>query len=307
MKMETSNEFRSGFVTIVGRPNVGKSTLLNNILKQKIASISPRPQTTRRKQLGIFTDEKVQIVFVDTPGIHTPVHKLGEYMNQVAEDTLRDADLILWLVDATVPPQEEDSLVAQFALRVETMEKVILVLNKTDLVDPATVQKRKLEYETLMDCTSIHMISALSGKGVKDLIAELTNRLPVGFPFYDPEQVTDLYEKEIAADFIREAAMIQLKDELPHAVAVRVDEYHDIGETNAEIFATIFVERESQKPIVIGKGGAMIKVIGETSRKEIEKLIERKVFLELRVKVLKNWRNDPSALRQFGYQHQDDK
>ena len=162
--METSNEFRSGFVTIVGRPNVGKSTLLNNILKQKIASISPRPQTTRRKQLGIFTDEKVQIVFVDTPGIHTPVHKLGEYMNQVAEDTLRDADLILWLVDATVPPQEEDSLVAQFALRVETTEKVILVLNKTDLVDPATLQKRKLEYETLMDCSSIHMISALVRK-----------------------------------------------------------------------------------------------------------------------------------------------
>ena len=305
--METSNEFRSGFVTIIGRPNVGKSTLLNNILKQKIASISPRPQTTRRKQLGIFTDDKVQIVFVDTPGIHNPVHKLGEYMNQVAEDTLRDADLILWLVDVTVPPQDEDHLVAQFALRVETTDKVILVLNKTDLVDPGTLEKRKLEYEALMDCSSTYVISALSGKGIKELMSALSLRLPVGFPFYDPEQVTDLYEKEIAADFIREAAMIQLKDELPHAVAVRVDEYHDIGETNAEIFATIFVERESQKPIVIGKAGAMIKIIGETSRKEIEKLIDRKVYLELRVKVLKNWRNDPYALRQFGYQHQDDK
>lgn len=305
--MDASKEFRSGFVAVIGRPNVGKSTLINQILNQKVTSISPRPQTTRRRQLGIYTDDSAQIVLVDTPGIHQPVHKLGEFMNQVADEALKDADVILWIVDASVPPQEEDQLVAQFVLRVETTGKVILALNKTDLIDAGTIQKRKHDYEALMECNSTHAISALSGKGVKELKDNLIYHIPVGLPFYDPEQITDLYEKEIAADFIREAAMVLLEDELPHAVAVRVDEYHDIGEKNAEIFATIFVERESQKPIVIGKGGSMIKQIGETSRKEIEKLVERKIFLELRVKVLKNWRNDPSALRQFGYQRQDDK
>lgn len=305
--MDTSKEFHSGFVAVIGRPNVGKSTLINQILDQKIASISPLPQTTRRKQLGIYTDENAQIIMVDTPGIYNPVHKLGQFMNQVAEEALKDADVILWIVDASVPPQEEDRLVAQYTLRVDTNAVVILALNKTDLINANTIQLRRNEYEALMECKSTHVISALSGKGVKELRENLIYHIPVGLPFYDPEQITDLYEKEIASDFIREAAMVLLQDELPHAVAVRVDEYHDIGEKNAEIFATIFVERESQKPIVIGKGGSMIKQIGENSRKEIEKLVERKVFLELRVKVLKNWRNDPSALRQFGYQKQDDK
>lgn len=305
--MDTTKEFRSGFVAIIGRPNVGKSTLVNQILNQKVASISPRPQTTRRKQLGIYTDENAQIVMVDTPGIHDPVHKLGEFMNQVAEEALKDADVILWIVDASMPPHEEDRLVAQFAFRTETTAKVLLALNKADLIDANTMQTRKHEYESLMECQSTHVISALSGKGVNELKENIIYHLPVGLPFYDAEQITDLYEKEIAADFIREAAMMSLQEELPHAVAVRVDEYHDVGEKNAEIYATIFVERESQKPIVIGKGGSMIKQIGETSRKEIEKMVERKVFLELRVKVLKNWRNDPSALRQFGYLRQDDK
>lgn len=304
--MENSKEFHSGFVSIIGRPNVGKSTLINQILDQKIASISPRPQTTRRKQLGIYTDDHAQIIMVDTPGIHNPILKLGEFMNQVAEDSLKDADVILWIVDASVPPQEEDRLVAQFTLRSGTTAKVLLALNKTDLIDSETIQKRRHEYESLMEIQSTHVISALTGKGVKELKENLIYHLPVGLPFYDPEQITDLYEKEIAADFIRETAMSLLQDELPHSIAVRVDEYHDVGEKNAEIYATIFVERESQKPIVIGKGGAMIKQIGETSRKEIEKMSERKVFLELRVKVLKNWRNDPSALRQFGYFRQED-
>jgi GTP-binding protein Era len=305
--METPEEFRSGFVAVIGRPNVGKSTLINLILDQKIASISPRPQTTRRKQLGIFTDEHVQIVFIDTPGIHEPVHKLGEYMNKVAEEALKDADVLLWIVDSSVSPQDEDRLVAQFTARLETNAPVILVLNKSDMIDSAKQKERKLEYEDVMECDSSYAISALYGRGITALKEDLFSRIPVGLPFYDPEQITDLYEKEIAADFIREAAMVQLKDELPHAVAVRVDEYHDLGNDKAEIYATIFVERESQKPIVIGKGGSMIKVIGENSRKEIEKLVERKVYLELRVKVLKNWRNDPAALKQFGYLRQDDK
>ncbi len=305
--METSNEFRSGFITIVGRPNVGKSTLLNLILKQKVASISPRPQTTRRKQLGIYTDDQAQMVFVDTPGIHTPVHKLGELMNKAAEETILDADIVLWLVDASVSPTEEDRLVSQFILRMDTKAAVILALNKSDLVNSVTLKERKEEYGALLDCTSIHFISALSEFGVKELMEDLTVHLPVGLQFYDADQITDLYEREIASDFIREAAMIQLKDELPHAIAVRVDDYHDVGDAKAEIYATIFVERESQKPIVIGKAGSMIKVIGEHARKDIEKMVDRKVYLELKVKVLKNWRNDPSALKQFGYTKHDDK
>lgn len=299
--MVTSPDFRSGFVAIVGRPNVGKSTLLNLILDQKVASVSPRPQTTRRKQLGIYTDGNAQIVFIDTPGIHNPVHKLGEFMNQVAENALKDADVILWIVDASYPPHDEDRLVAQFTVRSASTAALILALNKTDLVSPAIMDQRWQEYTALMDCAACHNISAQTGKGVPELKDDIIQRLPVGLPFYDPEQITDLYEKEIAADFIRESAMVQLTDELPHAVGIRVDEYHDLSETHAEIYATIFVERESQKPIVIGKGGSMIKAIGESARKEIEKLVGRKVYLELRVKVLKNWRNDPNALRQFGY------
>lgn len=304
--MATSPDFRCGFVAVVGRPNVGKSTLINHLLGQKIASISPRPQTTRRKQLGIFTDEMAQIIFIDTPGIHHPVHKLGEFMNQVAEDALKDADVILWIVDVSNPPHVEDRLVAQFTARAGSNAPVILALNKTDLIQSAGLERNRLEFTNLLDCTAIHVISALTGKGIPALKDDLILRLPAGFPFYDADQVTDLYEKEIAADFIRESAMVELKDELPHAVGIRVDEYHDLGETRAEIYATIFVERESQKPIVIGQGGSMIKKIGENARKEIEKLVGRKVHLELRVKVLKNWRNDPNALRQFGYSRSDE-
>jgi len=299
--MENQSDFRSGFVAIIGRPNVGKSTLLNRILEQKVASVSPRPQTTRRKQLGIYTDAKAQIVFIDTPGIHQPVHKLGEFMNQAAEDALKDVDVILWVVDASNSPHDEDRLVAQFTARVNATAPVLLALNKTDLVSAASLEQFRAEYTGLMDCSAVHTISALSGKGVADLKADIIERLPAGLPYYDPDQVTDLYEKEIAADFIRESAMLELKDELPHAIGIHVDEYHDLGDTKAEIYATIYVERESQKPIVIGQGGSMIKKIGENARKEIEKLVERKIYLELRVKVMKNWRNDPNALRQFGY------
>jgi GTPase len=298
---ESTPPYHSGFVAVVGRPSVGKSTLVNSLLKQKIASVSPRPQTTRRKQLAIYTTDTAQVVFIDTPGIHQPVHKLGEYLNQVARDTLQDADLILWLVDSSVPPQEEDRLVAQYLTETPKVPGVILVLNKVDQAQDKSLEQRKEQYSALFPNAEIAEISALSNRGVQLLLDRIVSRMPEGFAYYDADQITDLYERDIAADLIREAVLKLLKDEVPHAVAVRLDDYDDEGETNARIYATLLVERESQKGIVIGQGGQMIKQIGTLARKEIEAMTSRKVYLELRVKVQKNWRDDINALRLLGY------
>jgi GTP-binding protein Era len=306
LDIETSLEFagfHSGFVAVVGRPNVGKSTLLNLLLKQKIAAVSPRAQTTRRRQLGILTQEKAQIIFVDTPGIHKPVHKLGEFMNQVALDALRDADLILWLVDASMKPTTEDRLVAERLAEVnsEAHLGVLVGLNKIDQVEAPYRAGRLDAYEDLLPGAQFILLSATTGEGTANLVASLIDRLPEGPPLYEEDQITDLYEREIAVDLIREAILIHLKDEVPHATAVRIDEYKDREDEVAYIAATLMVERESHKGIVIGKAGDMLKKIGTTARKEIEDMSGRKVFLELRVKVLENWRNNPILLKQLGY------
>lgn len=293
--------YRSGFVAVVGRPSVGKSTLINSLLKQKIASVSPKPQTTRRKQLGIYTDDTAQVIFIDTPGIHQPVHRLGEYLNQIARDTLQDADLILWLVDISVVPQDEDGLVASYLQSVQPLPQVMLVLNKVDQARPAIPDGRKEQYLQLFPAATPIVLSALSPQSTRELLGRVIERLPEGVQYYDPDQVTDLYEREIAADLIREAVLKQIQDEVPHAVAVRIDEYEDEGESLARIHATLLVERDSQKGILIGQGGKMIKEIGILARGEIEKMTERKVYLELQVKVAKNWRNNPAALRVLGY------
>jgi GTPase len=293
--------FHSGFVAVVGRPNVGKSTLLNLLLKQKIAAVSPRAQTTRRKQLGILTGEKNQIIFMDTPGIHNPVHKLGEFMNQVALDALRDADVILWLVDASVKPTSEDRQVAERLVQVKAGQTVLVGLNKIDLVAIDQRAARLDAYQDLAPEAEIFMLSAVKGDGCTELLQALQARLPEGPPLYDEDQVTDLYEREIAMDLIREAVLRHLKDEVPHATAVRMDEYKDREENVAYIAATLMVERETHKGIVIGKGGEMLKKIGITARQEIEEMSGRKVFLELHVKVLENWRNNPILLKQLGY------
>ncbi|MEJ5314432.1 MULTISPECIES: GTPase Era [Anaerolinea] len=300
---EQPAEFKSGFVAVVGRPNVGKSTLMNRYLGQKIAAVSPRPQTTRRRQLGILTLPQAQIIFVDTPGIHKPVHKLGEYMNQVALDALRDADLILWLVDASVKPTDEDRLCAQRITEAlgETPENVLLALNKVDQVPEDQRPARLKSYQDLLPAAWVVWISATSGTGTQDLLDEILRRLPAGPPYYEEEQITDLYEREIAADLIREAALIHLKDEVPHAIAVRMDEYKERSEDTAYIAATLLLEREAHKPIVIGKGGEMLKRIGTTARQEIEAMSGRKVYLDLRVKVMENWRDNPALLRSLGY------
>jgi GTP-binding protein Era len=291
--------YRSGFVAVVGRPNVGKSTLLNRFLEQKVAAVSPRPQTTRRKQLGILSLNAAQVVFIDTPGIHKPVHKLGEWMVQAALDAVRDADLALWLVDASAKPAPEDRLVGERLS--EAGRPVMLVLNKIDLLSADQRAARTEAYVQLAPQADTYFISAVNGEGCAALLEALLGRLPEGPPFYDTEQVTDLYEREIAIDLIREALLRCLEDEVPHATAVRLEEYKDRGEDAAYIAATLLVERESHKGITIGKGGEMLKRIGSLARQEIESMTGRKVFLELRVKVLENWRNNPTLLKQLGY------
>ena len=293
--------FRSGFVAIIGRPNVGKSTLVNALLGQKIAAVSPKPQTTRRRQLGILTNDSAQIVFVDTPGMHVARHKLGEFLNQEAQESLEHVDAILFLVDASDEPTDEDKAVADLLNRVSMRTPRFLVLNKVDLLAPEAIPSRAEEYSKLLIQPKVQEVSARKGQGLDELIAALTAVLPKRPPEYPEDQVTDSYERDIAADLIREAALLNLRDEVPHGIAVRIDEFVERENGMAYIAATLFVERESQKGIVIGEGGSMLKRIGSSARKEIESMGGRPVFLELRVKVLKEWRKDENALQRFGY------
>lgn len=294
-------EHRSGFAAIIGRPNVGKSTLLNALLGQKIAAVSPRPQTTRKRQLGILTIENAQVVFVDTPGIHNPKHMLGEFLNQEAQEALDGVDVILWLVDSSTAPTEEDIQIADILSKAARRTPRLLVLNKIDMISAEEESARGEEYSNLLNQATVMKVSAARRLGLGEMLETLIQMLPERPPEYPEDQVTDSYEREIAGDLIREACLIRLRDEVPHGLAVRIDEFKERDNGMAYIAATIFVERESQKGIVIGEGGRMMKTIGSQARKEIEDMGGRKVFLELRVKVSKDWRNDPYMLKQLGY------
>jgi GTPase len=295
------NNYRSGFVAVMGRPNVGKSTLVNRLVGAKIAAVSPWPQTTRKRQLGIYTDQNAQIIFIDTPGVHRPHHKLGEYMNHEAASVLEECDLVLFLVDVSQPPGYEDQLIVDLMKSVKIKVPILLLLNKEDLVNSSNLTKHAQSYQEIVPQAKVIQTSATSGNNLNLLLEEIISLLPENPPFYPEDQLTDIYERDIAADLIRESALNHLRDEVPHSISIRIDEFTERNEHGAFIAATLFVERESQKPIVIGQKGDKLKQIGTDARLEIEKMTGRKVYLQLRVKVRKNWRNDEAALRLFGF------
>jgi len=298
---ETPEGHRSGFVALAGRPNVGKSTLMNAFMRQKIAAVTHRPQTTRTRQLGIITEPHYQMVFIDTPGIiQQPRHELDEYMVASALETLEDADVVLWLLDLTEGPGAGDRQIAE-RLAGLGGRKVILALNKIDAVAPADVLARTEQYVALLPEADWTHISALNGDGVADLLERLIAALPEGPRYYPPEQITDIYVRNIAAEMIREQLMLQLRDEIPYGTAVQVRDFKERPNGVTYVSADIFVERDSHKSIVIGANGMQLKQLGAAAREQIEQLIDGKVFLELWVKVEPNWRRDPQLLRQFGY------
>jgi len=291
----------SGFVGIVGKPNVGKSTLLNNLLGVKVAPISPRPQTTRKSVRGVLTEGNRQAVFVDTPGLHRPKDALGDYINEQVKEALSDVNLILWLVDLRHPPTEEDRMVAEAIKPLLGQVPIYLIGNKKDAAKYPE-EALKAYKELLPEVDEVRMISAMDERDVADIKAEIFAHLPEG-PFFYPEDFarSDQPFEEWIAEIIREEAMKRLYDEVPYSVAVKVDEVAERENGVLYIAATIFVEREAHKPILIGKGGKKLKEIGQAARKQLETLLNRKVYLDLRVKVYENWRKDPEALRELGY------
>lgn len=292
--------YKSGFVALVGKPNVGKSTLLNAYIGQTIAAVSYKPQTTRKRQLGILTRERAQIIFVDTPGLHSGDYKLSQFINEEARIALRDSDLLLFVVDAIEPPDQEDR---QLAAEIRRDSKVLLVLNKIDQVAPEQLETREAQYRELYDFSDVIAISAITASGRERLLEKVIELLPEGPRFYPEDQITDVYEREIAEDLIRAAALEYLHEEVPYGIFVRVDDYKPREDGTIYIHATIIVERTSHKGIVIGRGGQMIKQIGMLAREQIEEMSGQKVFVELKVKVEKNWRNNSDFLRRNGLTH----
>lgn len=296
------NDFKSGFVTLIGRPNVGKSTLMNYLIGQKIAITSNKPQTTRNRIQTVLTTDEGQIVFVDTPGIHKAKNKLGEYMVNVAEKTLNEVDVVLWLVEPTTFIGAGEQHIAKQLQRVKT--PVILVINKVDSVKREEILPAIAAYKDIYDFADIVPVSARSGDNTDELLRVIMKYLPYGPQFYDEDTVTDQPERQIVAELIREKALHSLQDEIPHGIAVAIDRMKMQNKV-MHIDATIICERDSHKGIIIGKQGSMLKKIGSTSRYEIERMLDCKVNLKLWVKVKKDWRDSEFLMKNFGYREEE--
>lgn len=297
-EIDMTKNFKSGFAAIIGMPNVGKSTLLNQIAGQKIAIISEKPQTTRNKILAIYTTDTEQIIFTDTPGIHKPHNKLGEFMVNAANETMRDVDVLLFVVDATRPIQNIEREIAQ------NVEKCgvpcILVLNKVDKVEKENLLPMIADYSSMHDFQSIVPISAKTGDGVQLLLNDIIDNIEEGPQFYDEDMVTDQPEKQVAAEIIREKMLWLLDKEIPHGIAIEITKMQEKSKIT-NIYATIFCEKNSHKGIIIGKNGEMLKKIGSLARGDIEKMLDKQVYLELWVKVKNDWRNSDFLIKNFGY------
>lgn len=292
--------FKSGFVAIIGRPNVGKSTLMNHLIGQKIAITSKKPQTTRNKIQTVYTCEDGQIIFLDTPGIHKAKNKLGEYMVNVAEQTLKDVDVILWLVEPTTYIGAGEKHIAE-QLQKKSLP-VILVINKVDTVKKEDILQVIDNYRKLYDFAEIIPASALRGQNTKDIVNSLFKYMPYGPMFYDEDTVTDQPQRQIVAEIIREKALHALDEEIPHGIAVTIEKMRERkGQHIVDIEATIICERDSHKGIIIGKQGSMLKKIGSNARFEIEKMLEERVNLKIWVKVKKDWRDSDTLMKNFGY------
>lgn len=293
-------DFKSGFAAIIGRPNVGKSTLMNHLIGQKIAITSRKPQTTRNRIQTVYTDEQGQIVFLDTPGIHKAKNKLGEYMVNVAQRTFKDADVILWLVEASTYVGAGERHIAE---QLKTCKlPVILVINKVDTVKKEEVPSFIQAYRNLYDFAEIVPVSALRSQNLDTLLECIFKYLPYGPQFYDEDTVTDQPQRQIVAEMIREKALRTLDEEIPHGIAVTIDRMKERPDGNiVDIDATIICERDSHKGIIIGKQGAMLKKIGSAARYEIENMLEQKVNLKVWVKVKKDWRDSDYLMKNFGY------
>lgn len=333
------DNFKTGFITLIGRPNVGKSTLMNHMIGQKIAITSNKPQTTRNKIMTVYTDDDCQMIFLDTPGIHDSKNKLGEYMTKVAKSTLEEVDVVLWLVEpSTFIGAGEKSIIEELK---KCRKPVILVINKIDTVSKDNLDKFENAYRQEMDFDRVVKVAALKGQNIDELMDAIKKLLPFGPPFYDEETLTDQPERQIAAEIIREKALRLLQDEVPHGIAVTIETMRmreKVVETPRpkkkrhqhppkkskldlsaiqepeqdydpdgimDIDATIICERDSHKGIVIGKGGAMLKKIGSAARKDIEELVGCQVNLQIWVKVRKDWRDDKTQMKSFGYDIRD--
>ena len=298
-----SKQFKSGFVAIVGRPNVGKSTFMKYVLGQKIAIMSDKAQTTRNKIQGVYTNQDCQIVFLDTPGIHKPKHELGNFMVESAYSALKEVDAVLFMVNAAEKRGPGDDFIIEKLKKIKT--PVFLVLNKIDLISPDELLDRVESYQETIPFAGIIPISVLQGNNVQELMTTLTNHLPEGPQYYPSDQITDHPEYFVVSELIREKILHLTKEEIPHSVAVTVDKMQKDEFDKVHVYANIIVERPTQKGIIIGKGGKLLKEIGVRARKDIEQLLGNKVYLELWVKVEKDWRKKKIHLQDFGYRTTD--